>query len=641
MERLQFLHGVLKRFRAKIKSLWIRTQAHVFTNEAEKNQSCKFLIEYQLSFDLGLHRHSDVDRLPKLATWADIDRTSLSLHWTIRVSRDGEKMTYTRRIPLAVCILFGMLAVYPADSANAQNRGRNDRFSKAQKLGYLGETSRSAMARNVLDRLKNQSTVRPANDQTDRVLLWHEIMLDTVAIDHTPDPDTGDVDFAHGGPTRTSRALAMVQIAVFDAVNTFENRFTAYTFSGRAPRSASLDAAIAYASYTTQIALFPNQAERLNSLLDSDLDQMRGSRQEIEDGRRIGQQAAAAIIDLRTGDNSDHSEPDWGEGGLVADGAASWDGSIINSGGNGVFQWEPDPLTPSDSGDGTLALGAYWGVVKTFSLSSGHQYRCPPPPRPGSREYVDGYQMVKSMGASPETVGSLSNPITRFFGNYWGYDATPLLGTPPRCYNQIAVQVATVEGINSPDEMARYLAMVNTALADSGIAAWDSKYFYNYWRPVTGIRRSDGVDATSTDENWEPVGISVINTEVAIRPTPPFPAYPSGHSTFGASTFEVMRQFFGNNTRFTFISDEYNGEGEDPFGIPRPLVPVRFQTLDEAQDSNGVSRIYNGVHWQWDNIAGLDLGEKIGRHVVFAGRAFQPTDRRQPNNQGGRRNGRR
>ena len=85
-----------------------------------------------------------------------------------------------------------------------------------------------------------------------------------------------------------------------------------------------------------------------------------------------------------------------------------------------------------------------------------------------------------------------------------------------------------------------------------------------------------------------------------------------------------MREFFGNRTRFTFVSDEYNGEGVDPLGVPRPLVPVRFVTLDEAQQSNGISRIYNGVHWQWDNVAGQELGEIIGAHIVSEESAFRP-----------------
>lgn len=522
------------------------------------------------------------------------------------------------------CLL--LLATFGELPLNAQNEVPRERFTRSQKIGYLGQTSRSAMARNVLERLKNQSHARNSSDSGDRVQLWHEILLDSIAIDHTPDPDTDDVGFEHGGPTRTSRVLAMTQIAVFDAVNSFGLQYVPYNNVGSAPQDASIDAAIAYASFTVQSSLYSAQIERLTALLESDLSQMEASDLSINAGRQIGISAAEAILSRRSDDGSSHAEPDWGQGGAVADGSTTAQGNGINDGFDGPFAWEPDPLTPPVAGDFNLALGAYWGAVTPFSMESGNQFRSNPPPMPGSPDYMTGYILVQYLGASTDTQGSLSNPHTRFVGNYWGYDATPFLGAPPRLYNQIAVQVAVNQGLRDPIELARYLAMINTGLADAGIAAWDSKYFFNYWRPVTAIRRPDNVPQTVENPEWKPVGISVINTENAITPTPPFPAYPSGHSTFGASTFEIMRQFFGNETRFTFISDEYNGEGEDPLGVPRPLVPVRFSTLHEAQRQNGLSRIYNGVHWQWDDLAGQRMGEQIGQQVVFDQSAFQPNE---------------
>ena len=211
---------------------------------------------------------------------------------------------------------------------------------------------------------------------------------------------------------------------------------------------------------------------------------------------------------------------------------------------------------------------------------------------------------------------------------------------------------------------------MNVGLADAGIAAWDSKYYYDYWRPVTAIRRGDGgrraggpdhgagpepvtalmrsvrrwtkmigrwgrvgrkigLSLTLEDPDWKPVGISVINTEDPITPTPPFPAYPSGHSTFGAAAFGVMREHFGNDVRFTFVSEEYNGEGVDPLGVPRPLVPVRFRSLSHAQKQNGLSRIYNGSHWPWDDDAGQDLGEDVARHLLRDEPAFRPVKKKQ------------
>lgn len=510
--------------------------------------------------------------------------------------------------------------------ANALAQEASPKFTEAQKRGYLGETSKSAMARNVLARLETRHRERRAGNTMERILGWHEVLLDSIALDHTPHPDTAVVQFIQGGPTRSSRALAMTQIAVFDAVNAFSGEYHPYNDIGRALPNASVDAAIAYASHGVQVAMFPAQKARLDETLAADLAAIHAAAPLIERGREIGERAAAAILEGRADDNTLDPEPDWGEGGRVADGATTFFGTPVNGGTALLHEWEPDPLTPDFSGDFELALGAFWGGMEPFALERGDQFRAPPPPEPGSPEYIAGYNETKAIGASPDTPGSTSTPETRFIGNYWGYDATPLLGAPPRLYNQIAVQVALDHGVTGPGELARYLAMVNTALGDAGVSAWDSKYFYNYWRPVTAIRKSDGVAETDTDPDWKPVGISVINTTAPITPTPPFPAYPSGHATFAAAMFEIMRGFFGNETPFTFVSDEYNGEGDDPLGNPRPLVPVRFSTLQEAQEQNGVSRIYNGVHWQWDNLQGQAMGEKIGRHILEDFEPFQPCE---------------
>jgi membrane-associated phospholipid phosphatase len=184
-------------------------------------------------------------------------------------------------------------------------------------------------------------------------------------------------------------------------------------------------------------------------------------------------------------------------------------------------------------------------------------------------------------------------------------------------YNQIAVQL-TEGRVSDPLEVARILALINVGLADAGIAAWDAKYFYNFWRPVTAVRAPTTLSPLiPRDENWDPVGVSVVNTDLAIRPSRPFPAYPSGHATFGATTFEILRDFFGDNTPFTFVSDEFNGEGFDPLtGLPRPLVPVRFSTLTEAQEENGISRIYNGSHWDFDDTVGQAMGVSVARFLL-------------------------
>ena len=504
------------------------------------------------------------------------------------------------------------------------------KYSEVQKLGYLGRTSKSALTRSVLERLKSRRY--RANDTFERLVMWHNVALDSVALDHTPDPDTGAVPFVQGGPTRTSRGLAMTQIAVYDALNAFSHDYAPYNDIGRAQRLASEDVAIAWAAYTVQKTLYPEQRDRLTEILVDDLRDIRAGLVARHYGREIGIKSAFAILKNRKNDGSRDAEPQFGDGGRVASGTTNYFGEAVNAASTNIGEWTPDPNTPEFSGDFNLSLGAYWGGVTPFALNRGDQFRLPPPPAVGSPEYNGAFAEVAAVGGAPDNMmtPSMSTPEKRFIGNFWGYDAVPLIGTPPRLYNQIAVQVAMQEGVDDPLELARLLAMVNVGLADAGVAAWDSKWFYNWWRPVTAIRANDGAPGTMNDPTWDPVGVSIVNVELPggqafIRPTPPFPAYPSGHATFCSTMIQILISFFGDDVAFTFTSDEYNGEGVDPInGAPRPLVPVLYDNLSDMQIENGLSRIYNGVHWSYDNLQGQALGTNIAGHIVDDIEAFQP-----------------
>ena len=521
-----------------------------------------------------------------------------------------------------------------------------------QATAYLGTVSKRAIAAGNLERLKtkigNRKWTRNSGhsdaDLRTRIQFWHTVALDTTALDHTTARDGEDTvsPVEQGGPTRTSRALAMVQIAVFEAVNSNDGQYNSYLSGLDANTSASVDAAVAKAAFNTLVSLYPDQEERLTEIYQADLDIISESedRFKVAKGVNFGAIISAKIVSLRDADNSDFDEPEYGDGGAVADGATTWFDTPVNGGSTNIGEWEPDPNTPND----TLALGASWGAVTPFFLETGNQFRVPEPALPGDDAYTQAYQEVAGLGGSTENINTpvTGTDDTRFIGNYWGYDGVPLIGVPPRVYNQISAQIADNK-IQDPVQYARFLALINAGLADVGIAAWDSKYYYNYWRPVTGIRVDDGSDATTTDADWNPVGVSVINTDEAIRPTPPFPAYPSGHAAFGASTFEIMRNFFGDDTAFTFVSDEFNGEGVDPFfpDQPRPLVPVRFESFTQAQEQNGRSRVFNGVHWNFDDTAGQDLGVQVADYLLNNTQAFSDVNnnKRRSNDSNKKNNG--
>jgi hypothetical protein len=446
------------------------------------------------------------------------------------------------------------------------------------------------------------------------VLKWHEVMLDTHARSATPGQAGAG---QNGGPLRTTRGFAMTMIAVFDAVNAIDQKYRGYSNIAPAQNNASKEVAIAYAAHDVLTAVWNGQSARLAQVLADDLAAIGASGAALNRGRTVGKAAAAAILANRTGDGAQIGEVNFGQGGRIATGTTDFFGNPINSGQTFAGQWLVDPETSGNQ----IALGASWGAVKPFAMVNGAQFRARPFPAIGSAKYRQNYNDVKAIGASDDTPGSTSTARTKFIGNYWGYEGTPELGVPPRLYAQIAVELAEQANINKAIELARYFALVHISMADAGIAVWDTKYYYNVGRPVTAIRVEDGDPLTQTVPGWKPFGISRINLATYVHQTPPFPSYSSGHAAFGSAMFETARGFMPNNTAFTFVSEEYDGQGTDPVdGSVRPLVPVRYRNLRQAEIENGRSRVFNGVHWQIDSDVGIDQGEstaKFARSTLF------------------------
>jgi hypothetical protein len=430
----------------------------------------------------------------------------------------------------------------------------------------------------------------------DIVRRWNQIAITAVGIDHTPGaPGTPHIYGEQLGPHRTSRALAIVHIAIFDAVNAITGGYESYTDLPPVPRGTSLQAAVAQAAHDTLVELYTSQAPSFDMLLDEDLSHVRDNEAKAH-GINLGARAAAAILALRANDGSHYTEPVIGVDYIPIDKPG---------------KWQQDPIS-----QGPLALGAYWYRVRPFVLKSATQYYVPPPPPLWSREYAAAFNEVKQLGGDGIVTPTVRTPEQTIIGMYWAYDGTPLLGTPPRLYNQITVRIADqmhTDGVH----LARLLALINTGMADAGISCWAWKYYYDFWRPVTGIREAD-TDRnpyTKQDTTFTPLGAQASNT-MGPNFTPPFPAYTSGHATFGGTIFQILRQFYGTDQiAFTAVSDEFNGQTRDNHGNVRPLIPRHFSSLSQAEEENGQSRIYLGIHWAFDKTEGIYQGRLIGDYV--------------------------
>ena len=462
---------------------------------------------------------------------------------------------------------------------------------------YLGPQFRAL----ELKAAPSRATLVKPLTAADSIARWNQIAIDASGLDHTPtvlgDPRIFGEQL---GPVRAARAIAIVHIAIFDSVNGILGGYKSYTNVTPAA-NASLPAAVAQAARDTLVTLFPSQQATFDQALSEDLNLISAGTAKTA-GVDLGQRAAAAILAMRANDGSLQIEPKVG---------------IQFFCSNDAGKWRQDPISQSP-----VALGANWNQVTPFVMQSATQFRAPAPPAMDSNEYAAAFQEVKLLGGDGINTPTLRTANQTEIGLFWAYDGTPSLCAPPRLYNQITMTIAKQKGTaTNPLELARLLALVNVSMADAGIAVWESKFFYQFWRPVTGIRESDigtgpsgagdGNAATSGDPTFHPLGAPASNL-TGPNFTPPFPAYPSGHAGIGGALFQTLRHYYhADDIAFTFTSDEFNGVTVDNAGLVRALKPRTFMALSQAEEENGQSRIYLGIHWAFDKTAGIAQGRKV------------------------------
>ncbi len=445
----------------------------------------------------------------------------------------------------------------------------------------------------------------------DAILYWNEVAIEADRTTHTT---LAPSEVGVQGPVGSSRALAIVHLAMHDAYFGINTKYPPYLANLPVPQpGADTDWAIAGAAHATLSALYPAQQAFFDARHAT---QGLPGGQSGADGHDFGMAVAAAILALRQNDP-----------GLGAEGYAA-------SVARGRHRLDPDQ---PDEG---FYAPFYGARSRNFAVTTRHHLD--KFPQLDSAEYIGALRQVRSKGIAPQLIGTLPadllpsrTPTETVTGVFWSYDGSKELGTPPRLYNQIVRTIADAQA-NDVAANARLFALVNAALGDAGILAWDDKYFYDLWRPVLGIREHDpstgptAVDGNALDPDadpgWLPFGAQNTNNVGQKNTTPNFPAYPSGHATFGAAAFQSVRRFYDKGeycpddlvAGLAFVSDEFNGINVDNTGTVRPRHARNFPGgLWQMIEENSRSRVFLGVHWVFDGFAvnqngEIDLTQNIG-----------------------------
>jgi membrane-associated phospholipid phosphatase len=395
----------------------------------------------------------------------------------------------------------------------------------------------------------DQTITRDDLRDGDVVVDWNRVTLEAIRVDRT-------------APPKAAYIMALVHAAVFDAVNAVAQQYQVYQIDAQAGDGTSMEAAAAAAAFQILMDYFPFQQAMLERELAESLAEVPDGLSE-DLGMALGTSVADQFLIQQQDDGSEAivaHEPDTTPG-----------------------TWRPTP------GSYYGAALPQWPAVVPFALIDGTQFRPEGPPELDSAQYAAEYNQVKDLGSKTSTTRTADQTEIAFF---WADG--PGTYTPPGHWNQIAGEAA-IQSNHSLIENARLFALLNLSLADSGIAAWDAKYTYNSWRPITAIQQGefDGNSATTGNPNWKP-----------LIATPLFPAYVSGHSTFSAAAATVLAQSFGD--QFNFATST--------FGLPG--VERNYTSFWQAADEAGMSRIYGGIHFMADNVDGTILGRDVAGYVL-------------------------
>jgi len=387
--------------------------------------------------------------------------------------------------------------------------------------------------------------------RADVVLDWNTIAVNTAVANHQ-------------NPFAQARYAAIVQLAVFEAVNGITGEYQPYLGTITAPPGASAEAAAIEAAYQVLSTYFPASQATLDADRTNSLASIPDGQAKI-DGIATGDAAAAALIALRANDGS--SPPQFKVPGPPVPG-----------------KWQATTSCPIVNGV-AVGIGFQWQNVSPFGIPNAGDFLLGPPPALTSNEYAKAYNEVMTVGSLDSTERPPDRSNVALF-----YAAS----SPTQVFNQAAEQVAQEQG-RSLSENARALALINMAMSDSLVASFLNKYHYNFWRPETAIHGgdTDGNPKTEPDPSWVPFIV-----------TPCFPSYPSNHGSAGNAAAEVLRRLYG--------------EAGHSIKVTNPAVPnivLQYTSFKQITDDISDARVYGGIHFRTDQEAGADLGRAVGTVV--------------------------
>ncbi len=363
-------------------------------------------------------------------------------------------------------------------------------------------------------------------------------------------------------PPRAARQLAILHAALADTLNAITPAHTPLLVRRHAEDAEGADPSSALAACASAVLSrhHPKHAARFAKLRDGQT----GAGPAATRGTRLGEEVAGRYLA-------------WAKDDALALGGAYRAPALV-----GI--WRPTPPARA------AALYPEWHTLRPLAIRTLKNLPPVDPPAMNTDEYARDFNEVKSLGGLRSRARSADQTVIALFWN-----DGPGTCTPPGHWNLIAEEVSLARGL-SLQENARLFALLNLALADAGMACWECKYRFRLWRPVTAIHEADrdGNAATEKDAAWSP-----------LLDTPPFPTYTSGHSTFSGAAAAVLAGFFGKDAiPFEVRSDGYPGSLR------------AYKGFSHAAEEAGRSRIYGGIHFEFDNREGLALGRAVAQEVL-------------------------